>query len=145
MRKLISLDLIGFPLRCHEFKNRTKLDIQKISWKWPNFTIIENHQKWSFEVGIRLMLTAETSWTQKNRFGVVPAYYPSFMGRFAIFFDFSRKFREFRKFWKTDFFDFRVRKFFSKMIFHQILYFSLKLWYFLAQFWYNYIHLANSY
>ena len=47
--------------------------------------------------------------------------------------EFSRFFRNFTRFhmsWKTDFFNFRPRNFFSKINFHQKFWFSLKLWYF---------------
>ena len=60
-RNIISFDCNLFPLGCHDFENHRICNFWEIHEKWSIFTEIENHQKWSYEAGIWLILTAETS------------------------------------------------------------------------------------
>ena len=53
----------------------------------------------------------------KKLFRIDSATYPASPARFSKFFDFFGIFAKFRRFWKSDFLNFRVRKKSSKMIF----------------------------
>ena len=120
-----------FPLRCHDFENRPKWDFREISHKMPNFTKSENLQKWSHEVGI-----CDSFWPQRppkvQKIGL--GWFPQLvrppradLRKFSIFFE---NFVLCGRSSKINFLNFRVRNFFSKIIFHNICQFSLKLWYF---------------
>ena len=55
--------------------------------------------------------------SKKKLFRIDSATYPASPARFSKFFDFFGIFAKFRRFWKSDFLNFRVRKKSSKMIF----------------------------
>ena len=116
---MISLEYYVFSLRYHDFANRPKCDFWEIGQKCPNFTKSENLQKWSYEAGIWLILTAGTSYTLKNRFGVDSATIPTFRSRFVIFRWFFRKFRLGRQDLENKFSKFPSPKFFFKNYFRQ--------------------------
>ena len=93
------------------------MDFREIGQKCPNFTKSENRRKWSYEAGIWLILTAGTSYTLKNRFGVDTATIPTSRSRFVNFRWFFRKFRLGRQDLENKFSKFPSPKFFFKNYF----------------------------